>query len=407
MTNFNALLFGYSYALLAAPASLLVRAGFKVDLICPHHQHVKTSQWVDISAPKNLLVSKAIELLGSKNYHLVIVGDDYCMADVIDSNLPIEIKLKLLPVVSSANLDHLFSKCMLSKILLAAGIATPDFEICRSLSDLKEGAKKIGFPLFIKVDRSGGGCGVFECANNKDLLEKSTNLSYPLLLQKKIEGRIVDMTAFYQNGRLIDFSYSVFYKTVGGPFGASSVRRYTQVAYLPKEIFMELERLGFALGAHGFANITCMEDRITGQRYFIEADMRPNVWVDHARYIGNDPAKTISQYFAEGQLLSMPQVLNPLYPRSKLVSYADRLTLIDLILNRYECWGSFDSRKHALKYILARAGYRQNIIKKCFKSGIYQLDLILRVMCSRHIKPYIPQSIWHSARTQYRRFFHR
>ena len=406
MANSNALLFGYSYALLAAPASLLVRAGFKVDLICPHHQHIQTSQWVDISAPENLLVSKAIELLDSKKYHLVIVGDDYCMADIVDSSLPIELKLKLLPVVSSANFDHLFSKCSLSKILLEAGIATPDFEICRSLSDLTEGAKKIGYPLFIKVDRSGGGCGVFECANNKDLLEKSINLSYPLLLQKKIEGRIVDMTAFYQNGRLIDFSYSVFYKTVGGPFGASSVRRYTQIAYLPKEIFMELERLGFVLGAHGFANITCMEDHITGQKYFIEADMRPNVWVDHARYIGNDPAKAIAQYFAEGQPLSLPQVINPLYPQSKLVSYADRLTLIDLILNRYECWGSFASRKHAFKYILARVGYRQDTIKICYQSRIYQLDLIIRLLCSRHLKPLLPQSFWKSARSQYRRIFH-
>lgn len=407
MTNFNALLFGYSYALLAAPASLLVRAGFKVDLICPHHQHVKTSQWVDISAPKNLLVSQAINLLGSKKYHLVIVGDDYCMADIVDSNLPIELKVKLLPVVSNENLEHLFSKCALSKILLAAGISTPEFEICNSLGDLTEHAKKIGFPLFIKVDRSGGGCGVFECANNKELLEKSTNLPYPLLLQRKIEGSIVDMSAFYQNGRLIDFSYSVFYKTVGGPFGASSVRQYTQIAYLPIEVFIELERLGIALGAHGFANITCMEDCITGQRYFIEADMRPNVWADHSKYIGNDLAKAIGQYFLKGQILLLPLVINPLYPQSKLVSYADRLTLMDLMLNRYECWESFHSKKHALSYILARAGYRQQILKILYESGTYHLDLIIRLLCSRYLKPHFPKTFWQSMRILYRRIFHR
>jgi hypothetical protein len=403
----NALIFGYSYALLAAPASLLVRSGFKIDLLCPHHHHINTSDWVEIAFPKHLLVSNAIDLLSSKKYDLVVIGDDYCMGDIIDSNIPIELKLKLLPVISSNHFEHLFSKCALSKILREAGIPTPEFFICHSQEELIEGAKKIGFPLFMKVDRSGGGCGVFECANNEELLRQCLSFSYPLLLQKKVEGNIVDMTAFYQNGCLIDFSYSVFYKTVGGPFGASSVRGYIQLGCLPKEIFSELERLGIALGAHGFVNITCMESLDLGKRYFIEADMRPNVWVDHGKYIGNDGAQNIYQYFLNGRHLSYPQAVNPLYPKSKLISYADRLAFYELLFNRYGCWGSFNSSKDVYSYILRRVGYKPYFIRNAFRSLGYHADLNLRLLCSRYLKQYLPRSFWEKARKLYRHYFHK
>lgn len=406
MAEFKALLFGYSYALLAAPASPLLRAGFKVNLLCPHHPNIHSNHLTLMTVPKDLLVNKAAELASSNQYNLVVIGDDYCMDDVLSSDIPTELKLKLLPVASSDNFRHLFSKCILSEILLAAHISTPEFVICHSRDELYDGARLIKFPLFIKVDKSGGGNGVYECNSIKDILDKAENLLYPLLLQKKVDGNIVDLTAFYQNGHLIYFTYSIFHKTVGGPFGASSVRIYTQLGHIPEDVFIEMRKLGIALGADGFINVTCIECLLTGKRYFIEADARPNVWVDHSKYIGNDASVAIKQYFLNGERLCYPQEINLDFPASKFICYVDRLSTWDLVFNRYSAWNSFDTGRDAYLYILNRVGYRPHFLRRLCKSLLYQSDLSLRIFCVRHLKKYIPQPYWQKTRDFYRKIFH-
>ena len=318
---------------------LLTRAGFAVDVISTSAFLKRNRSMRDyfLAKKNDLLVKTALEKI-RRSYTLVVVGDDPALGAISNSNLPDEEKLKLLPVLSSKNLGHIYSKIGLSRVLDKNGIRTPDYRIARNEQELKNSAWLLGYPLLIKIDSSSGGVGVFECFNNSDLENSLDKLhTYPVLMQKKIKGHEVSMEAFYQKGELIHFSYSTLEKSKY-KFGPSSLRKYVQLAYLEKKIFDELSLIGKALGANGFVNMSSIRSDHDKELYFIEADMRPNLWIDHSRYFGDDLARIINRYFSTGETLKYPHPLNTEYPEKILISHYSRLPLKDLLLNRYKVW---------------------------------------------------------------------
>ena len=88
------------------------------------------------------------------------------------------------------------------------------------------------------------------------------------------------------------------------------------------------------------------------ERYYIEADMRPNVWVDYGKYIGNDASISIGEYFINGKLIKYPQVINPKYPDTLLIPYTLRLSFFDFILNKYKCWQYIEVYSQGLIFIV-------------------------------------------------------
>ena len=215
----------------------------------------------------------------------------------MNSDLSAEEKIELLPIQTIKNLDHIYSKIGLSRIFQEFGINTPEFCIAKDKFELQQSVESLGYPVLVKVDSSGGGFGVFECSSNGDIEVLLNKLqTYPVLLQKKIQGVELHLSGFYQNSKLIHFSCSRI-ERVNGKFGASALRTYVQIAHLKKEIFDELDLLGMALGANGFVNIACIQSDHDQKRYFIEADMRPNAWVDFSKYFGDDPAVQIKNFF--------------------------------------------------------------------------------------------------------------
>ncbi len=97
----------------------------------------------------------------------------------------------------------------------------------------------------------------------------------PLLLQKKVEGTVLDLAAIYLEGELVHFSYAVVERGMGR-FGPSVLRTYHASSAVEHAVFDELAALGRALGFNGFVNITCMDAADGSGRHYIEADMRPN-----------------------------------------------------------------------------------------------------------------------------------
>jgi hypothetical protein len=75
-----------------------------------------------------------------------------------------------------------------------------------------------------------------------------------------------------------------------------------------------------------------------GHRYYFEADMRPNTWVNAPRFFGDDPAARISRYFSSGEAMAGPGHVHPEFPDTILIPYFSRLRLWEFAVNRYRSW---------------------------------------------------------------------
>ena len=102
-------------------------------------------------------MAKALSGIKENSYKAVILGDDRTINLVLDSNLDDEDKLLLLPVVTIGNFAHLSSKIGLSIVFEQYGIRSPDFSVVENMEQLSDAVLKMGFPLIVKGDRSGGG----------------------------------------------------------------------------------------------------------------------------------------------------------------------------------------------------------------------------------------------------------
>jgi hypothetical protein len=337
----EALLIGGEWPdVLMAVLGLLTRAGFAVDVISTNAFLTKNRSVRDyFLAEKNeVLLTVASERI-KKKYSLVVIGDDPTLGKILNSDLPDEDKLKLLPVISDKNFGHVFSKIGLSIAFTKSGVTTPDYFIANNECELTTSARVLGYPVFVKVDSSAGGHGVFECLDDSDLENslKKLQTSYPVVVQKKIEGVEVSIEAFYQNSKLVHFACSTQEKYVYR-FGPTAVRKYTQRASLGKDVFDELSLIGKALGADGFVNISSIRRSYDNKLYFFEADMRPNLWTGYSRYFGDDLAEAIRRYFTTGEIAAYPCAFNPAHPQQVLISHYSRISLGELILNRYQVW---------------------------------------------------------------------
>ncbi len=340
MDKLEALLIGgYWPEVMEVAFGLLTRAGFAVDVISSSTGFRRSGAMQDyvLAKKRELLVKAAAEKI-KKEYTLVVVGDDATLGVILNSGLSREQKLRLLPVLSDKNLGHIFSKIGLSLALNEHGINTPDSLAARDEEELNTSARALGYPVLVKLDSSAGGVGVFECRDGADVEALGKTLTrYPVLVQRKIAGPEVALEAFYRGGELVHFAYSVPEKSKY-KFGPTSVRSYWQLACLEKPVFDELRVLGKALGANGFVSIGCIHSLEDGKRYYFEADMRPNLWIDHSRYVGEDWAVIISRYFATRDSVKHSYTFNSQYSNPLLISHYLRLSLAELVLNRYQVW---------------------------------------------------------------------
>jgi hypothetical protein len=336
--SLNALLIGRDHALAWTLPQLLSRAGFYVDVISssPLMRNCKFARNCDI-VPSTQSLLPAITRRIRSNYDWIVITDDGTLTEISKSNLSIENKLKLLPVQKEENFSHLFSKIGLSQVFFANGVNTPPFFVAENLNEALLRANQLGYPVLLKLDSSGGGGGVFECNAPSDF--KALKVQFfdnPILVQKKISGIEIDLSALYLEQDLIHFSYARPEKVCLNKFGPSLLRTYYPLSRVDTQIFQELSHIGKVLGAHGFTNISCIESQ--GRRFYFEVDMRPNVWIETPRHFGEDPAIRIQKWFSTKEKLSYPVPLLPNQPSQILIPYFLRLKSFELLFNRYDVW---------------------------------------------------------------------
>ena len=369
---------GDHYLVALETASLFNRAGFDVDLVTNNSILRKLNsinEFVFVERPSEIPQS-ALEQSKRRDYDLIIILDDYSLDSILHSRLSDEVKLKLLPVETQQDFKHIGSKCALSLLLKNHDIRTPDFFIAHSEQELEKYFHELGSPCLVKIDFSGAGNGVFECNQEQDIKRIGHEVpSWPVLLQRKIDGEELDLSAFYQDSKLIHFSYSSMRGRALGKFSPSALRLYSQLSNIECGVFDDLRRLGVALGANGFVNISCIRSSADSLPYFIEADMRPNVWVNYPKYFGDDPAIAISKYFSTGEVISHPYPVHKNFPSQMILPYFSRIKLWELSLNKYKSW-SFIPDTSLYLILLA------------------PLNKSMKNVARRFLKPAVPDGLW-------------
>lgn len=371
MSAMKALVLGESDCLIEAVPSLLSRAGFSVCLLTtnPSLRQCKfVDRFLHAGSSDEAVQWAREEAKGS--YDLIVIGDEETIRKIKKSDLSVEEKLTLLPVDHAHGFEHLDSKIGLSRVLKSGNIMTPDFEIAHNPAELESGCKAVGFPLLVKLDSSSGGVGVYHCNSDDDVIKIADRIKYPVLIQKKIEGNIIDLSGFFRDGRLIYFSYAEVIKADRNGYGPSSVRKYRNVRSLNPVVFEILQKLGMSLHAHGFVNISCVISRNDSKLHFFEADMRPNVWIEYPKYFDEDPAIAIRDYFLSGKTC-VPHP-SPRSPQEVMLGYAPRMKYIDFLTNKYRCRDSYEN----------------------YLGRNFLFDRFIKRHLLRFVKPYVPASAW-------------
>lgn len=316
----------------------------------------------------------------SEQYDLIVPCGDFELKAIKDSNLSEAFKLKLLPVIHVKFVKHLCSKIELAKLLKKSQIASPIFEIVKKYEDISELAERLGYPVLLKIDYSGGGAGTFMLNNLVDVSNIPSHFRHErLLLQKFIDGRLLDLSGFYQEGKLIHFSCSEFIQTNGDPFGPSILKRFDKMVFSDKNIIQELSAIGIALGLNGFTNVGCVESKLDGKRYYFEVDVRPNDWINYPRYFGDDPALHIKNYFDKKGFFKPLKMTYKNQQDTYLFSNPSRINFYELIINKYH-WMTYSSF-----YSVAMHKFSLFVFNPIEKFKIFSV---------RYIKPYISIRHW-------------
>jgi hypothetical protein len=338
MKNLHALVISQCPQTVSGLFPLLNRAGFKIDIIS-NLTITKRSKFISnfYESKPDFFVSKLQEI-GIKDYDFIIACDDSVLKNILTSDLSLEQKLKILPVTKEKNFSHISSKIGLSKTLKEQGINTPAFAVAQNQIQALEKSREIGYPVMLKVDFSSGGDGVFECNNDSDIKNINPEIfSLPILIQKKILGCEIDLSAIYRDENLLFFNYAIVNK-VNKKFGPSVLRTYTPSIYLEKELFDEMRQLGKAIGANGFVNISCIISSQDGKRYFLESDMRPNAWVQFGKFFADDPAQKIKDYFLYKKTLENPPAGKNKDRKEFILPLFLRMSIKEIITNKNSVW---------------------------------------------------------------------
>jgi hypothetical protein len=294
------------------------------------------------------MIELAVNAKSSTHFDLVIVAEDRIIRSILDSELNTSDKEFFLPVVSKNYFCHLGSKIGLSKSLESSSILQPAFKILENKNDLLKKSIHLRFPLMLKGDRSQAGSQVFQVDNERELKNIALHFNYyPAILQEKIDGRLISIDAFFLNSELIHFSYSEVLSSRGNQFGPSSLRHYSGYSDYLAEVHSELNTLGFVLGIHGFANISCIHCDNTNLRYYFEVDARPTVWVGVTEALGDNLSDSIKEYFLHNRTLDIPTASNYYSVNSFIIAHYLRAPLLTLITNKHSVW------KFTPKYFLA------------------------------------------------------
>lgn len=331
--EFDFILVGNRDGTLSNLPKALKLSGFSILVIGVHGMSLIKSPWIDASIvlSKNTQSQFLEELFNKEEILNNLIGtflwsSDQIMREVAESDIPLELKLKILPVRNENYLDMIGSKIGQYEKMSALGIPYPHSQSLNSKVELVSSELTIQGKILAKGDSSGGGAQVrmFE-STSKDKLALLSDVWFPVLLQQFVPAKHIGVEAYFRNGELVQWFYAII-DSDRYLFGPSMGRTYL----VPESLdFLEhLEKIGKSADLDGFVNVSLLVNPDTGSHEFFEFDARPNIW--HHIFIDfNVPFKDIWNKrikFQPNVYLATPVVL---YEPERLFRYfLERMNLI-------------------------------------------------------------------------------
>jgi hypothetical protein len=276
--------------------ALFAAAGMPCDLVsaCPVFRQSQRLRRLDLVSSAADLAPRALHLWRQHGpYAWVIACSDALLGELAQRALLDSAYRSLLPLMPLASTAHLHAKIGLSRAFTSAGIPTPAWRVARDPASALQQAPALGWPLLLKQDASAGGRGLWLCQNPEELSQAvQIQAGRPFLLQQWRDGRLYSVEALYRQGTLQAFALSEVLAGVGR-YGPSTQRCYGLSVDRIPELEVHLERIGTALGLHGFTNISLIHAGGAEPAQFIECDVRPNAWIHLDRALGGDFARAL------------------------------------------------------------------------------------------------------------------
>jgi hypothetical protein len=295
--KFDFILIGNADGILLNLPNALKSAGFSILLIGGHGMQLIKSPWIDSSIVLSSSVQSQFlqELFEKEELLMELTGtflwsSDQIMREVAQSDIPLKLKLKLLPTQNENYLEMLGSKTGQFEKMSALGIPYPNSQSISSKTELVNSVVKLQGKVLAKGDFSGGGAQVriFESVTKEDLALLPDDW-FPILLQQFVPSERIGVEAYYRDGDLVQWFYATVESDIY-PLGPSMGRTYL----VPESLdFVEhLEKIGKSANLNGFVNVSLLVDPNTGLHKFFEFDLRPNAW-HHIFFDFNVPFKSI------------------------------------------------------------------------------------------------------------------
>lgn len=216
------------------------------------------------------------DFLEGTRFDLIVISDDSIALGIAKSNLPLETKLRSLPVRKVQGLKLIASKSGLIELAESIDLKIPNSMIATSPSELNRIVETLGPDFIYKGEFSGGGNQVRIMSRNHPRSEEFPPKSwYPLVAQEIIKGSLINVDAFFLDGKLKAWCYSSTV-TMTSKFGPSSRRTYLNPPSL--DFVSTLDSLGLETGLNGFLNSSWIIKHADTVHWLIEADPRPNAW---------------------------------------------------------------------------------------------------------------------------------
>lgn len=355
---------------------MLDAAGFDVDVVTLAGTHLHRSREiraVTLAPSLSDALVVAAEQSRADRYDWIIIGDDATLRLLrVGEGLDADDQVRLAPVTDPDFLDQLGSKVVLAQRLERLAVGSPRFRLAASAEEAAAATHDFGGRALLKPDAGSGGAGIISATGPKEAAvgwhllaarqespAERDGAERVVLVQEFIEGRLVDVSGIFFNGRLVHYTYAHMFSADGG-HAASSLRHYYPTSTVSPAIVDELSVIGAGLRLHGFANVTCIESPDGTSRRYFEADARPNLWAAIGAEFGDDPVARLRLWFDEGRtdlaaVDNSPSATATTPPQPREVAMFKRLPRRDLIRNRHGVWRDIPWRSPEARRLFWRA----------------------------------------------------